>query len=70
MDAGPYGRVFPLGSTVRVTVTVAGMHAGSEGIYLATVGTDYAIVSFWDGGPLQVPLISLEAVNRGSQTTS
>ena len=62
MQGDPYGRVFPIGSTVRVAVAVAGMHAGSEGIYLATVGTDHAIVSFWDGGPIRVPLEALEPV--------
>jgi hypothetical protein len=45
-------------------MAVAGMHAGSEGVFLAAVGTDYAIVSFWDGGPLQVPLIALEPVGH------
>jgi hypothetical protein len=60
--ANPSGRAFPVGSTVCLTVAVAGMAAGSEGIFLRALGTDYALVSFWDGGPLRVPLATLEAV--------
>ncbi len=59
----PQSPLFALGSMVRVTTTVAGMAAGSEGIFLHTVGTDHAVVSFWDGGPLHVPLTALEPVD-------
>ncbi len=62
MANNPLWPIFAVGSWVRVTVTIAGMPAGSEGIFVRTVESDHAIVSFWDGGPLRVPLAVLEIV--------
>ena len=62
MPKHPQPSVFPVGSTVRITISVAGMAAGSQGMFLKAVGHDHAIVCFWDGGPLKVPLAAVEAV--------
>ena len=56
------------GQTVRLTETIGGMAAGSEGIVVGWY-TDaehglQAIVSFWDGGPVRVPIDVLERPQR------
>jgi hypothetical protein len=48
-----------------VTYEIAGMPSGSEGVVLQPrVGDAEILVSFWDGGPLRVPLAAVELVER------
>lgn len=50
------------GERVVLSHPAAGMPAGSEGVFIGWYfgeGEPQAIVSFWDGGPLRVPLALL-----------
>jgi hypothetical protein len=53
--------VFDRGDVVRVTRLVSGMAAGSEGVLLVEEGS-ILLVSFWDGGPLEVPADAVQLV--------
>ena len=57
--------VFRAGDLVRVRSELSGMPALSEGVVLqAGVKQSEILVSFWDGGPLRVPLGAVELVER------
>jgi hypothetical protein len=64
--ASPPSPTVRAGDVVRVTYETTGMPAGSEGVVLAkdTKGSNGILVSFWDGGPLTVPLDAVELVER------
>ena len=49
------------GDLVRLTEHAAGMAAGSEGTLIGWYVGDRptALVNFWDGGPLKVPVTSI-----------
>jgi hypothetical protein len=52
------------GDIVQVMYATAGMPARSEGVVLKILDEASAVVSFWDGGPLKVPLDAVEMVER------
>lgn len=47
---------------VRLVVPAAGMKAGSEGVLIGWFAREEreAMVRFWDGGPLRVPVHAIE----------
>jgi hypothetical protein len=57
--------VFARGDVVRLVRSVTGMAAGSEGVFLVEMNDGaHLLVSFWDGGPLQVPADAVELGER------